>query len=628
MPRHFFSRDAWFALVSLVAICGSSSLALAQQPAQTKAASTRIKVERADDLARHSYPFSTTVTALFQDEKLTIAPEALNAQRPESAPPTLILTGGKVFTADSTRAWAEALALRAERIIAVGTNREIAKLAGPTTQRVDVGGRVIVPGFNDAHAHIGCWNSSIVPLISSNEPLPDPPFAVLADSLRAAVPRTPEGTWLAAFVGRTVIEDSTARRTTLDQLAPRHPVALALVGGHGVVLNSAALRVLGIRDTARDPVGGSYDREPGSARLTGPLHEYAIFSATRAFCSLEADSTLVRALKSQGRDWLRLGITSIQSFNHTLEPARLMRTVQAAELPQRVRIIPMPSTSSTGRNLDEWKTALALPAVARNAAGGSITVSGVKWILDGTPIERGAAHRTAYRGRPGYFGRLNFPPDTIRAILREARAARQQALLHAGGDSTLAVILDVMEKTGGAPVWRSERVRIEHGDALLPDLQRRARDLGVIVVQNPLHFALPGLLSVTYDSATTAAFQPLRTLASAGIPIAFGADAMGAAMSPFLNIMVATTHPNNPGEALTREQAVTAYTRGSAYAETAEAEKGTLAPGMLADVAVLSQDIFTVPAHQLPATTSVLTVIGGRIVHDELTTAGAANKRQ
>jgi predicted amidohydrolase YtcJ len=559
---------------------------------------------------------------------LTITAAALNAQQREPSPPTLILVGGKVFTADSTRPWAEAVALRDERIVAVGANRDIVKLAGPATQRVDVGGRVIVPGFNDAHAHVGCWNSSVVPLLSSNDPMPDPPFAVLADSLRAVVPRTPEGTWLAAIVGRTAFEDHTARRVTLDQIAPRHPVALVLVGGHEGLLNSAALRVLGVRDTARDPVGGSYEREPGSARLNGLLHEYAIFSATRRFCSLEADSTLVRALHSQGRDWLRLGITSIQSFNHLLDPARLMRTVQAAELPQRVRIIPMPSTSATGRNLDEWKTALALPRVARNAAGGSITVSGVKWILDGTPIERGAAHRTVYRDRPGHFGKLNFPPDTIRAILLEARAARQQALLHAGGDSTLAVILDVMEKTGGAPVWRAERVRIEHGDALLPDLQGRARDLAMVVVQNPTHFALPGLLSVTYDSATTAAFQPLRTLVSAGIPVALGADAMGAAMSPFLNIMFATTHPNNPGEALTREQAVTAYTRGSAYAEMAEAEKGTLAPGMLADLAVLSQDIFTVPAPQLAATTSVLTVIGGRIVHDELTTTGAAVKRR
>ena len=559
---------------------------------------------------------------------LTITAASLNAQQPDLRPPTLILVGGKVFTADSARAWAEAVALRDDRIIAVGTNAEIARLAGPATRRVDVGGRVIMPGFNDAHAHIGCANSFVVPFMSAHEPMPDPPFSVVADSLRAAVSRTAPGTWLGAVVGSTVIDDHSARRAALDRIAPRHPVALFMVGGHGVVYNTAALRVLGISDTEPDPVGGSYEREPGSTRLTGSLREYAIFSASRRLCSLDADSTLVRTLTSQGRDWLRMGITSIQTFNHVLEPARLMRTFRVAELPLRVRIIPLPLTSPAGRHLDEWKAALALPPIARNAAGGSITTSGVKWILDGSPIEGGAAHRTAYRNRPGHFGALNFPADTIRTILLEARAAGQQVLLHAGGDSTLAVIFEAMENKGGAAVWRAERVRIEHGDALLPDLHARARALGVIVVQNPTHFALPGLLGVTYDSATIAGFQPLRTLVTTGIPIALGADAVGTAMSPFLNIMFATTHPNHPGEALTREQAVTAYTRGAAYAEGAEAEKGALASGMLADLVVLSQDIFTVPAPQLPATTSVLTVIGGRIVHDELTIARATDQRR
>lgn len=140
----------------------------------------------------------------------------------------------------------------------------------------------------------------------------------------------------------------------------------------------------------------------------------------------------------------------------------------------------------------------------------------------------------------------------------------------------------------------------------------------MVVVQNPTHFGIPAMLHARYDSASAAAMQPMRSLLAAGMPLALGADENGAAMNPFLNIMPATVHPNNPTEALTREQAVTAYTRGSAYAEMAEREKGTLAPGMLADVAVLSQDVFTVPPPQLPTTRSVLTIVGGRIVFDEL----------
>jgi predicted amidohydrolase YtcJ len=137
-----------------------------------------------------------------------------------------------------------------------------------------------------------------------------------------------------------------------------------------------------------------------------------------------------------------------------------------------------------------------------------------------------------------------------------------------------------------------------------------------VIVQNPTHFAFEaGLLQRSFGGMPPG-FQDVRSILAAGIPLAFGSDGPS---NPFLNIMFAITHPNNPSEAITREQAVVAYTRGSAYAEFAEREKGTLAPGMLADLAVLSQDIFTVPPPALPATTSVLTMIGGKIVRDNVT---------
>jgi predicted amidohydrolase YtcJ len=162
-------------------------------------------------------------------------------------------------------------------------------------------------------------------------------------------------------------------------------------------------------------------------------------------------------------------------------------------------------------------------------------------------------------------------------------------------------------------VWRARRVRIEHGDWVAGELLPVARRLGVVIVQNPLHFVLPpGMIEARFGRRPPS-LQAARAIVAAGIPLAFGSDGPP---NPYLGIMFATTHPANPSQRLTREQAVTAYTRGSAYAEFAEREKGTLAPGMLADLVVLSQDIFTVPAPRLPATTSVLTLLGGRIVHD------------
>lgn len=553
---------------------------------------------------------------------------AASSEQRAQAQPTLVLTGGRVFTADSTRRWAEALAIRGERIVAVGTNAAIAKLATRATRRIEVGGRVIVPGFNDAHAHLGCVLSFATPVLVGAGPMRDTPFSLVADSLRVVVNRLPPGAWVAVVIGRTVIQDTSARRAALTRIAPNNPVGLFLTGGHGLVLNTAALHALGIDDSVRDPLGGRYEREQATGRLDGSLREYAIFGAKRRLCSMDAETTLVNELRQSGRMMARQGITSVQTFTNTLEPLLYLRVFRAAELPQRVRLIPMPMTSPAGRLTGEWRSALASFTPVTNRAGGTLTLSGWKWILDGSPVEDGIVVRHAYASRPGYFGTLNLPPDTIRAALLEARAAHQQVMLHAAGDSTAALVLSLLEQTGGAAAWGGERVRIEHGPGLLPDLLDEARRLGVVVVQNPVH--LRGSVArryAVYDSATAGGVAPLRSLVQRGIPLAFGADEGGEAMSPFVNIMLAATHAANPKEALTREQAVIAYTRGSAFAEMAERDKGTLAPGMLADLVVLSQDIFSVPTQALPETHSVLTMIGGRVAYDELTTARARPPR-
>jgi predicted amidohydrolase YtcJ len=168
-----------------------------------------------------------------------------------------------------------------------------------------------------------------------------------------------------------------------------------------------------------------------------------------------------------------------------------------------------------------------------------------------------------------------------------------------------------MQRQGGLEAWSTRRVRFEHGDgvsAFLDQLERAK----IVVVQNPTHFAaLPGLAE-RFSAEQRAALLPLRSLLGRGIAIALGSDGE---LNPFLGILLASVHPANPGEAISREQALVAYTRGSAYAEFAEAVKGTLAPGMLADLAVLSQNIFEVSKEQLPATTSVLTLVGGRVVY-------------
>ena len=198
-------------------------------------------------------------------------------------------------------------------------------------------------------------------------------------------------------------------------------------------------------------------------------------------------------------------------------------------------------------------------------------------------------------------------------MLRESLQRDDQLLVHVVGDRTVEMFLKAMDETGGKAVWGQRRVRIEHGDGILPDLVARVREMGVVVVQNPTHLALRELMLKRYGNERADQLQPLRSLLDAGITLALGSD--GAA-NPYLNIMLATIYPGKPQEAITRKQAVTAYTLTSAYAEFAEKDKGSLEPGKLADLAVLSQDIFKAPPDDLPKTESVLTMVGGKIVYD------------
>ena len=532
--------------------------------------------------------------------------------RGRAGPPELILTGGRIFTADPARPWAEALAIRGSRIVAVGTTDSLRRLAGPRTRMRDVGGRTVIPGLNDAHAHPGPELRGTKLATATR----DGGLLEIARSLAAAARLRPRGTWLFATVGDRVLDDQRANRFLLDSIVPDDPVVLESWSGHTAVLNSATLGALGIGHGTPDPLGGHYGRVPGSGGgggggggggvLDGRMTEYAWWNARRRLASAVPDSASRADFRRFAEAAARFGITTVQDMNTALSTARAVALVRAADLPIRWRVIRFPMTRPEGRDLADTRSADPHP-------GGMLDVSGTKYILDGTPVERGAAMRRPYADREGWHGELDFPPETLQAIIREALVSRDQLMVHAVGDSAIAVLLRSLAAAAPESTWRALRPRIEHGDFLAPDLLPLARRLGVVVVQNPAHFSIPELMHRRFAPDVASAAQPLRSLLAAGFPIALGSDGP---MNPYLNIMLAVAHPMNPAEALSREQAVLAYTRGSAYAELAERETGTLAPGMLADLAVLSQDIFTVPLGELPKTESVLTLVGGKAIYD------------
>ncbi|HET9004597.1 MAG TPA: amidohydrolase family protein [Gemmatimonadaceae bacterium] len=513
------------------------------------------------------------------------------AQSAHRRPPDLLLTGGKVFTADSAHPWAESVAIRGERIVAVGTTAELRRLAGHRTREIALGGRVVIPGINDAHDHI----VDVIPGVAfhtSASPTPDDSFAVVRDSLRALVARVPRGTLLEANIGLPVLDDPAARRAAIDSIAPDHPVMLRAWWGHGMVVNTAALRSAGIGEDARDPLGGWFERD-SAGLLTGRIDEYAEWGLYRRVFSRATRGSLVAGLRAFGDSSLAMGVTTVQNMAGNQSPAVTVGAFRAANLPMRVRLIRWSIPDSLGRNEREWDT-------VRTRVAPRVVVSGRKWVVDATPVERFALRRTPYPGRPGWYGRLDFPMDTVRAMLAGAlRPGAAQLHLHVVGDSATLLVLDAMESLAPDSVWRAKRLRIEHGPGIDGPAIARARRLGIVIAQP------------RFESRA-----PLRSWLAAGIPVAYGSDGL---RNPFLHMMWAVTKPARPGEAISREDAVTLFTHGSAFAERAEREKGMLAPGLLADLAVLSQDVFTVPVQALPGTTSVLTIVGGRVVRDVLT---------
>jgi hypothetical protein len=375
------------------------------------------------------------------------------------------------------------------------------------------------------------------------------------------------------------------------------------------MLNRAAVKWFDVDTTTPPPLNGYYGKDMRSKKWDGVVHHgSALPLVNKTGTDGSQDDERLRNYFLQQTKW---GITSNTFLEY--DPAARVEQLARVNAPHRVRVVPFAQyeTSRTRRRLRQ----VTVPA---NVAD-RVVATGEKWCLDGSPIERQVGMRAPYADDPTTSGYVDYPDAEVRAILSEALEHHLPLMLHAVGDRTVEVLFNQMDATGGERVWAQHRLRIEHGDGIMTDLIPRARKLGVIVAQNPTHFV--GDLSVRrFGKERAAMWQPFKSLADAGIPIVIASDGGpgDSEDNPFLNIQLATTDPANPKEAITREQALIAYTRTAAYSEFSDDRLGTLEPGKLADVAVLSQDIFKVSNADLPKTESVLTIVGGKIVYSAL----------
>jgi predicted amidohydrolase YtcJ len=479
----------------------------------------------------------------------------------------LILRNGRVFT---PAGGATSIGVRGERIVAVGSDDSVAALAGPATTVLDLDGRLVIPGVNDAHDHIGEVPFGRV-VSTATPPMADPPLEEVMAAVARASADPPDTEWIQAVVGPSILSNP-ATPAALTRAAGNHPAILTAWWGHGAVANGAGLRAMHIPPDAVDPPGGHYERD-AAGRLTGKMEEYARWDAMEQLYTSAGQEAIVANFRAYAARRLREGVTSVQIMSGDIAPGDFIAALKTADLPLRLRLLRFLHPDRNGIGLDRWKD---IPA----HVAARIEVSGTKVVVDDIYIEQ-----LAFRG-----GRLNFEPEFIRARLNDALVSREPLALHVTGDATSDLVLTQMELLAPADRWQALRVRIEHGN-ITGDRVDRAKKLGIVIAQ-PRPAA------------------PFRSWLTAGIPVAYGSDSR---FPPFVVFMqMVSPGPNS----ISREEALRVLTWGPAYAQFKENEKGAIAVGMLADLAVLSQDVLSVPVQVLPATTSVLTVVGGQIAYD------------
>jgi predicted amidohydrolase YtcJ len=526
----------------------------------------------------------------------------------------LILINGRVWTGVKAQPWAEALAVRGERIIAVGATADVRKLAGPATRVIDLKGKLALPGFIDGHTHFVTGGFHLLSVDLRDAVTPDE----FARRIRDKAGQLGPGRWITGgdwdherWPGAPL-----PTRELIDRFTPDNPVFVTRLDGHMGLANNAALRLANVMKESHDPPGGTIVRDPATGELTGVLKDDAM-ALVQAVIPESSPAERELALKAALDEAARLGVTSIQDISSWSDFEVYKRFRESDRLTVRVYArTPMSS----------WRRQAEI--VARGGAGDRwLRLGGLKAFMDGSLGSTTALFFEPFDDAPDTSGLMledNQPEGRLRREIKEADQAGLQCSVHAIGDRANHLLLNYFEEVAKENGSRDRRFRIEHAQHLRRDDIPRFNKLGVIASMQPYHAADDGRWAEKRIGLerikTTYAF---RALLDTGATLAFGSDWYVASLSPILGIHAAVTrstldgkNPQGwiPEQKVTVEEAVRAYTSACAYAEFAERDKGTLEVGKLADLVVLSQDIFRVRPDDIQNTTVTTTIVGGRIV--------------
>jgi predicted amidohydrolase YtcJ len=540
----------------------------------------------------------------------------------------LILRGGKVVTLDENRPDAEAMAIRGERILAVGTTAEMEAHIGPKTRIIELTGRMAMPGFIEGHGHFLGLGDSKRKLDLTQATSWDDVIAVVA----AEAQKQPAGTWI---VGRgwhqgkwksppPASVQGYPTHDALSRAVPDHPVLLTHGTGHMVFANAKAMEVAGVNESTPEIAGGEILRD-AAGKPTGAFRENASQPIRRAHSRSLAGRTaqqrradVVEEARLAAEECLKHGVTSFQDAGSPMEAVDVLRSLaEEGKLPVRLWIMLNDSNDVLARRLRSYRTV--------DGANGFVTVRGIKRLIDGAIGTHGAWLLTPYDDLPGSTGNNTLPLESLERTAELAIEHQYQLCVHAIGDRANREVLDLFQRTFQRHKvnGRDLRWRIEHAQHIDPADIPRFGKLGVIASMQANHATSDGPFVVARLGERRAKLGAYawRSLLDSGATVINGTDVPVEPVDPLGSFYASVTRkmasgePFFPEQTMTRLEALRSYTSDAAFAACEEESKGTLAPGKLADIVVLNNDLRTARDDQLLAVRVALTIVGGKVMY-------------
>ncbi len=535
---------------------------------------------------------------------------AVSAQgRPATGSASMIIHGGRVLTMNPDNPVVEAIAVRGDRILAVGSDADMLSLANASTRRIDATGMTVTPGFIDAHSHPLFAEEAV----GANVNLPR--IADVQDALAQQASRTPPGHWVRGVMyDDTKFEDERPlNRNDIDQAVPDHPVYVGHRGGHTGVVNSMAFELAGVTNDTPDPSGGRFFREDGE--LTGKVAEHA----RDVFFEVGTWPVMDRAVRQQSatissQNMAAAGLTSTtDAYGQFDDLVAYQDARDAGELYFRISFMP-------GGNSPVYE-GLKTAGVRSGFGDDMIRIGAVKFSADGSASERTMYMSTPFEGTDDH-GILTMSQEEIYEAVDDAVEHGFRVGIHANGDVTIAMVLNAYERSLRDRSGPNPRHRIEHCSLINPELLTRIRNAGVVPAPFYTYAHYHGNKWVDYGEEKMESMFAHRSFLDYGIPVAPASDYTPGPYEPMMALQSMVTRKDvrgrvwGPSQRISVTEALRICTVHGAYASFEENTKGSLEVGKLADIVILGNDPHDVEPDAIIDIPIMRTILGGRTVHE------------